>query len=138
MDYIWSFYSFLIVFKTKYIFSNDVSAKEIVQDQKSIFSDTEKLTLMVSINSNFCSTILHFCDLLSFLDRTPLVFGFLISPRALLVQNASLLTPLYLGKNYPHRKRIVKHILKIHFSTQKNVILGPPANCQPSHWRGGS
>ena len=48
-----------------------------------------------------------------------MLFGFFVSSRALLVQNASFLTPLYLGKKYAHRKRIVKHISKLHFRPPK-------------------
>ena len=47
------------------------------------------------------------------------VIQFFYSSGALLVQNVSLTTPLYLGKNYAHRKRTVKHISSLHFSGQK-------------------
>ena len=59
-----------------------------------------------------------------------MLFGFFVSSRALLVQNASFLTPLYLGKNYAYRKRIVKHISKLHFSTPKNVNVSLTENLQ--------
>ena len=49
----------------------------------------------------------------------PVLVLFFVPSRALLVQSASLLTHLYLGKNYAYRKGIVKHISKLHFSTEK-------------------
>ena len=66
------------------------------------------------------------------------LFDFFVCSRALLVQNGSFLTPLYLGKNYACWKQIVKRISKLDFSIPKNVNLGPPMNCQRSHWREGS
>ena len=75
-----------------------------------------------------------------FWGQSCVLFGFFVSSRALLLQNASLLTPLYLGKNYVYRKRIVKHISKLHFSTPKNVNISLTENLQleaggkPSTW----
>ena len=64
-----------------------------------------------------CSTFVIF----HYRGHSCVLFWFFVSSRALLVQNASLLTPLYLGKNYDYRKPIVKHIWKLHFSIPKNV-----------------
>ena len=73
---------------------------------------------------------LNFVIFHHFWGQSRVLFGFFVSSRALLLQSVSFLTPLYLGKNYAYRKRIVKHISKLH--------LEPPVNCQPSHWRKGS
>ena len=64
-----------------------------------------------------------------FWDQSRALVGFVVSSVALLVQNASLLTPLYLEKNYAHWKRIVKHISKLYFSI-KNVNVSLIENLQ--------
>ena len=110
--------------------------------RKRYYFDTEKLTCMCSIDfRNFTKFQLlsyHVCG------QSCVLFGLFVPSRALLVQNASLLKPLYLGKHYAYRKRMVKHISKLHVSDKENVNdsqisnLVPPVNCQASHWRKGS
>ena len=63
-------------------------------------------------------------------DQSCVLFGFVVSSRALLLQNASFLTHLYLGKSYAYRKRTVKHISKLNFSDRKNANLPLVEKCQ--------
>ena len=65
-----------------------------------------------------------------FWGQSCVLLGFFVSSRALLVQNARFLTPLYLEKNNAYRKRIVKYITKLHVSTPKKVNVALTKNLQ--------
>ena len=108
------FHKFSFFFKLWALFCTHMN----FQDHKSILFDIEELTLMFSRNfENVKNRISHFS---SFLGSESCAFGFVVSSRALLVRNASFLARLNLGNKYAYRKRIVKLISKLHFSTPKN------------------
>ena len=89
-------------------FGHRFSAILIFRDQKSILFDTEKLAFIFS--NNF-KTLEKFQFLLFFI-----IFGFFWRTS----RSKSKLTHLFVpGKKHTYRKRIMKHISKLHFSTEK-------------------
>ena len=76
-------------------------------------------------SSIFCPSISIISN--DFRVHNLLRFGFFVSSRTILVPHVSFLTALYLGRST---------LIEIELS---NIIqnLGPPLNCQLSHWRKG-
>ena len=117
-----SFLSFLTIFVNSVF-----QFWDIVFERHELFATTKRYYLIPRSLHVWFRLILKFSNFSivvifhNFGGQSRVVFRFVVLSRALLVQNASLLTHFYLGNNYAHWKRMVKHISKFHFSHQKNV-----------------